>query len=322
MDDVRILTLDQRDEWDREHQSRGLPGHSWHFAAALRLSHVEVEPKLAVVRSADAGSMLMVFIERQWGACRDIATVAGLSGATLRGDARKLLDCWNRFAIEQGWMSGYLQLSIEFAKDSIELRDECVDRLPTFLLDPQAWRLEATAVTIRQKISKASHAGAIALVRPQISGKELHELYSTTMQRFGMAPAFTPETLQAWANSPGSMVVAASVAGRFEAMLLVHVSSKDAEAHLVGSTRAGRALTALVYCRAIEVLREMGVTRFNLGPGGAPGEGLYAFKSWLRASPSPTYALHQVYDRAEFERLCLAAGVKGDETRFPPYRYP
>src|SRR5258708_24192979 len=79
-EDVTILGLDHRDRWIAVHQDGGLPSQSWHYAWGL--SATGVEPKLAVVRAGGA-RMLLPFVERSWRGNTDIATILGLSVASI-----------------------------------------------------------------------------------------------------------------------------------------------------------------------------------------------------------------------------------------------
>lgn len=89
--EVSILTLAEREQWTREHASADLPSQSWSYASALAASGIE--PKLAVVRSAQSW-MLLPFFERERRGLVDVCTLYGLSGASACGDANALFTLW------------------------------------------------------------------------------------------------------------------------------------------------------------------------------------------------------------------------------------
>ena len=80
IDDLQIVSLDERDRWEAAHRIDGLPSQSWRYASALNASGIE--PKLAVV-TARGARMLLPFFEREWLGTTDIATIRGLSGASI-----------------------------------------------------------------------------------------------------------------------------------------------------------------------------------------------------------------------------------------------
>src|SRR5258708_18529845 len=108
-EDVTILGLDDRDRWIAEHRDGGLPSQSWHYAWGL--SATGVAPKLAVVRSGGA-RMLLPFIERSWRGNTDIATILGLSGASIAPASNAPPGLWHEFAAAQRWVAGYIQLAV------------------------------------------------------------------------------------------------------------------------------------------------------------------------------------------------------------------
>jgi hypothetical protein len=103
---------------------------------------------------------------------------------------------------------------------------------------------------------------------------------------------------------------------------LIHVHGATAEFHLAGSSRRGRPLSALLYVAAIERLRDRGVTRYNLGGGGEPSDGLFMFKRWLGAYPVPMQSIRQIYDPVRYAALCDLARAPRETSWFPAYRTP
>src|SRR5689334_20721814 len=107
-DTVTILSLADRDLWEAEHLVDGLPSQSWDYAWGLGASGID--PKLAIVRSKGA-RMLLPFFERSWQGTTDIATVPGLSGASISPSSIAPLSLWNEYAMSRKWVAGYLQIA-------------------------------------------------------------------------------------------------------------------------------------------------------------------------------------------------------------------
>lgn len=103
--EVRILSVEDRDGWEAEHEDGGLPSQSWHYAHALNASRIE--PRLAVV-CAKGARMLILFFEREWRGRTDIATVPGLSGTSISPISSAPLSLWREYAAAQGWVAGYI----------------------------------------------------------------------------------------------------------------------------------------------------------------------------------------------------------------------
>src|SRR5712692_5686640 len=153
-EDITILCLDDRDRWIAEHQDGGLPSQSWHYAWGL--SATGVAPKLAVVRAGGA-RMLLPFEVRSWCESTDIATILGLSGASITGGSGAPLVLWREFAAAQGWVAGYLQLAVtgDLDAEQLHVAGQAVANNAVFLLDlRKEIALAALSDSIRQKIRR------------------------------------------------------------------------------------------------------------------------------------------------------------------------
>ena len=118
MDDITIVSLAERDRWEFEHRDRGLPSQSWRYAWGL--SATGIDPKLGVVHARGA-RMLIAFFERRCMGATDIATIQGLSGASMSPISIAPLALWREYATAQGWVAGYIQLATASELDV----DEC-----------------------------------------------------------------------------------------------------------------------------------------------------------------------------------------------------
>src|SRR5207302_3062814 len=127
-----------------------------------------VEPKLAVVRSAGA-RMLLPFEERHWRETTDVATILGLSGASIIPTSSAPLTLWHRFAAAQGWVAGYIQLAISVGFDIEQATriGNVVANNAVFLLDLRK-EIAVTALSdnVRRKI-RLAEKNAASLVDDQ-----------------------------------------------------------------------------------------------------------------------------------------------------------
>lgn len=319
--DIEIIGIENQERWAALTSTGAMPSQSWRYARALLESGYE--PQLACVEAAGS-RLLLPFIERQWGTYTDIATIPGLSGASIIPASSAPLARWYDFAAHQGWVTGYIQLSAVSHPNvppATPFPQETFHQNHMFLLDPGAWDLQATPSTIiRRKVAAARRMGVtIVTDRAQLSNA-LARLHPELMARFRAAPVVSKATAMEWAEDPANLLLGVALDGVVEAVHLMHVHGTAAEFHLAGVSRRGRELSALLHVTAIEMLRSMGVRTCNLGGGGAAGSGLHTFKRWLGARPLPLLSLRQTYHRALYESLCATAPAAGTSTWFPAYR--
>ena len=135
-DDVIVIGLDERERWEAECARGGLPSQSWSYAWGLSASGFE--PRLAVVTSRNS-RMLLPFFERSFMETTDIATLPGLSGASIAPASDAPLSLWSEFASTQGWVAGYIQLASGIALDSVPARSRLVSRNSMFVFDLHGW---------------------------------------------------------------------------------------------------------------------------------------------------------------------------------------
>lgn len=320
-DDVRVIPLDDRERWEVEHRAGGLPSQSWAYAQALAASGIEAQ--LAVV-SARGVRMLMPFFERRFRGHVDIATTPGLSGASLSAPSTAPLALWAEYARDQRWVAGYVQLAFDAALTSVSDGDELVTSNEVFTLDLRRGDpLPRAARTVRYKVRAAEQSVGVCHDRAALADA-LVRLYPETMRRAGAENhrPYADETIARWALDPTSVVVGAQTAAGIEAVIVACRSGNTAELHILGTTAAGRNLSAWLYVKAAHRLRELGVDTLNLGGGVRPGDGLARFKAWFHGARWPLRAVRQVYDRALYERLCRDTGASSAQSWFPAYSDP
>jgi hypothetical protein len=320
-DDLHILSIEDRERWNAEHERGGLPSQAWRYAWAL--SAAGIDPKLAVVRSGGA-RMLLPFFEREWFGTTDIATIQGLSGASISPSSTAPLRVWRDYAVQRGWVAGYIQLATTVTLSEGLSGDELVASQTVFLLDLRAADpLASVSNIVRRKIRRAAKVGAVLVDDPSVVAENLKLLYPATMRRVGARPlyAVSPATLERWVFDPSSIALGARVGRSVEAVSLFCVAGTHAEYHINASTLSGRDLSAWLIWSAIERLRAAGVEVLNLGGAGArPGDGVAQFKERFHGESRSLWALRQIYDDAKYDELCRRAGVTHGRDWFPAYR--
>ena len=314
---IEILTLADRRRWEELDATTGLPSQSWRFAAPLTLSGYE--PRLALV-DTDGSRLVLPYFERQWQTCTDIATLPGLSGSSITPASSAPLARWHQFAVQRGWICGYIQLS-PATYPNVPSNLDAAHRTHMFLLDPSTWDRQRTpSAIIRRKVAAALRSNAsITLDRATVAPR-LWPLYIDTLSRFGRKPQFTSATLHEWSLDPQNLLIGVMLDDVIEGAHLVHVLGEHAELHIFAVSERGRPLSALLYTEMLERLAALGVKCCNLGGGGDAGGGLFMFKSWLGAKPVPQQSVRQIYNRHTYEVLCRTADAESPKEYFPRYR--
>jgi hypothetical protein len=315
-DEITVLSLGDRRRWEEVEAHGVTPSQCWRYSAAL--VHSGVQPRLAIVE-AGGSRLLLPFVERCWNGQTDIATIPGLSGASIVPGSAEPLARWHAFAATQGWVAGYIQLAAD-SYPNVPAEVGAVERTQMFFLDVRRWNLRRTAsLIIRRKVAAALRDGAAVSDDRGALVAALQPLYLETLSRFGGVSRIAPATIDEWSNDYRNLLLGAMLNGTVEAVHLVHVHGDAAELHLVGTTERGRAFSALLHTAVIGRLQAMGVTRLNLG-GAQAGSGLSQFKRWLGGMSRPLQSISQIYDSARYQALCREAGVASDEPWFPAYR--
>ena len=316
-DAVTVLSLDDRQEWEAA-QEKGLPSQTWAYAAAL--SESGLRPMLAIV-TCEGSRLLLPFVERSWRGSKDVATLPGLSGASIHPASAAPLALWRAYATDRGWVAGYLQLSpFTDAFPNLPPQTELVERTTILTVNPSRWDLTRTpSLIIRRKVGAARRANASPVLGGPFVAESLLRLHPLTARRQGGDLTFSDGTLMRWALDPSNLIIGLLIEGEIQAVHLIHVWKDEAELHLVGDTEIGREMSAWLHVLAIEQLKMRGVQRYNLG-GAARDSGLFRFKTWLGGIPHPMFALQQVYDVPTYEAFCAGTGASGSGPWFPAYR--
>jgi hypothetical protein len=320
---VAVFGLEDRAAWERAAATEDLPSHTWNFAHGL--AAMGVVPRLAVIETEGA-RLVVPHFERTWGEHRDVASLLGLSGVSLRGADAAPLRLWQAHARAQGWVAGYLQLD-PLSTWPLGLVEAGLGHLVgnnamfiADLSDPDP--LAGASRTIARKVAAAERSGVTACLDPESLMARLVDLYPACADRFGnpVLYDFPEPTLRRWATAAGSLLVGAQRAGVIESVTLFFVAGRHAEAFVSAATEPGRELGHWVIREGLRLLRQRGVRTVNLGGGVQPHDGVYRYKQWWGWQALPLKGLCQVYDADRYDRLCREAGVVIDDDYFPAYR--
>jgi CelD/BcsL family acetyltransferase involved in cellulose biosynthesis len=317
-EDISIISVEDRERWEDEHREGGLPSQSWIYARGLMASGIMA--KLAVVR-CKGSRMLLPFFERSWNGTTDIATIPGLSGASIDPSSAAPLSLWREFAISQRWVAGYIQLAMAVRLDEIPPGSQLVAHNSCFILDLRRW--DSTRVcssNIWKKIRLAVRKGVQIIDDKRALSESLKHLYPRAMQRRGATTIFSSEALDQWARDPACLIIGAALNNAVVAVHLIFVAGVNAEWHVGVTTEIDRDLSAFVLWNAMERLRDRGVETFNMGGGVRIGDGIYQFKERFGGTPAPLQSIRQIYDNAKYEELCELTNASRESTWFPPYR--
>lgn len=317
-EEITILGLDERERWESEHRIDGLPSQSWTYARGLSLSGYE--PRLAVVRQAGA-RMLLPFFERRWDDAVDIATLPGLSGASLTGGSQGPVELWREYASSRGWITGYLQLATHAVLDHVPPPGELVTHNVLFVFDTRIWdeRRSVSANFRHQKIYEGRRRAAELVEDRTRLAAAMVELYPDAMRRLGGRAAFSAATLRQWIEDRDALVLGAAIEDRIEAVHLGRLAGPHAEWHIAATSEHGRSLGAwLIWC-GLQQARRQGALWSNIGGGARIGDSIHAHKARFHATQMPLRSLRQVYRPERYRQLCEKAGVRPDAGRFPAY---
>lgn len=316
-EEVTILGLDQRARWEAEHRVGGLPSQSWTYARGLSLSGYE--PRLAVIRSR--GSRLLIpYFERRRAGVLDMATLPGLSGASIAGSSQGVLGLWREHALERGWVTGYLQLSIDTPLDPFPA-EELVTHTAFFVFDTHTWSEQGSvsANFRHQKLYEGRRRGAELVEDRTRLAEAMVRLYPQAMQRLGAEPRFSSASLAQWIEDPDALVIGAAVAGQVEAVHLGRIAGLHAEWQFSATSEEGRSLGSWLIAQGVAKARSLGARWCNIGGGARIGDRIHQHKLRFNAEQRPLRSLRQIYRPDRYRELCESSGLAPGSGRFPAY---
>jgi len=319
---TRLISLANREEWETvmSRVPHG-PAHTYWYNAALASS---IEDEIALFEYADRENLAACpVILRRYGKSVDITTPYGFGGFAVHGDCTGLPDEFHRFAIEQGWVCGYLALHPLFphpfvATDGIE------QGRTIYLLDlaySEDILLASMHETHRYQVRKDSEQLESIITEANPLSGVLPALYAETLARVGASDIyrFSEATLNAWLSSPGCLVLGLGTPP--QAVVLCLYTNDIADYFINASTNHGRKHTRILLWAAVRELKRRGVRCFNLGGGARDADALDTFKRRFGGKSMGVPVLKQVYIHEQFTALCRQAGAVDHATGyFPPYR--
>ena len=318
---ITLFGLDDRSEWEAATAGPdNMPSHSWAYAKGLVAAGFN--PQLAVIEASGA-RMVIPFYERTWQGMTDIATLPGLSGATIHPTSAAPAMLWRDYAAERGWVCGYLQLSVTTGALSVSSPDWTQSHNGLFVFDLATWHIDRSiGHNMRKTLRRADRDGAVLVTDRDRLAAVFPALHAEALARAGAPPVFPPEVLALWAEDPEVCYIGGEIDGEIVVAGLCRMRGGQAEGHLAGSTEAGRGLHAWMFLKSAVWFAQQGVRQYNIGGYGRPGDGLHAMKARLGTTEHPLRSLCQIYRPEAFAALCSDAKADPEALYFPPYRAP
>jgi hypothetical protein len=321
---ARLISLANSEEWARvvSRVAHG-PAHTHWYNAALAPS---IEGEIALFEYADGENLAICpVVLRRYGESVDIATPYGFGGFAVHGNCTRLPDEIRRFAVEHGWVCGYLALHPLFphpfaATDGLELART------VYLLDltkSENILLASMHETHRYELRKDSKLLESVVLEENPLSRALPALYADTLARVGASDTyrFSNATLKSWLSSPGCLAL--GLRTPLEAVVVCMYTNDIADYFINASTNHGREHTRILIWAAVRELKRRGVRCFNLGGGARDGDTLDAFKRRFGGKSMGVPVLKQVYLHEQFMALCHQAKLADRPAGyFPPYRSP
>ena len=321
MGDGTITLIPFSDRWAWEQATaQALPGQSWGHAAGLAADGMT--PELAIV-TAHGAQMILPFHHRSFDGATDIATLPGLSGALIAPNLAAPLAVWSQYAVTQGWVSGYIQLSPLNDDLLVPAPDICLTTNALYVFDLKNWDIDlSVGYKMRRNLKAGNRTGAQLVTDHAQLAPHFPALHTDHLARVGGYPNVSTLALDRWFAEPGIIAFGAMVEGQIVNIQMGRRQGDWADLHLAGSLAEGRDLQAWLIWQAIESLRRDGVRWFNIGGYGQQGDGLHWMKARFGATEHPLRSVRQIYDPQRFVQLCAQTGTDPAGHFFPPYRAP
>lgn len=321
---ARLISLADVQDWKMAvNRAVHGPAHTHWYNAALAAS---VEAEIALFEyAAGEDRAVCPLILRPYGKTVDIATPYGFAGFATHGPCKGLPAELRRFAVEQGWICGYLALHPLYPHPFVAA-DGLEQGRTIYVLDLSTSedRLFASMhETHRYELRKNSELLELINTDACSMSEALPALYAETVARVGASDVyrFSAGTLGAWLSSGGCLTL--GLGDPLQAMVLCLYTKDIADYFINASTDEGRSYTRILLWAAARELKRRGVHYFNLGGGARDLDSLEAFKRRFGGKSLNVPVLKQVYMREQFTAFCRQAEpLKGSADYFPPYRFP
>ncbi len=324
----RLIPLDAAQAWDRALE--GIPhGFAHTRASCLAMMRTSGLPTFLYEFAAEGVRIVCPLSERPINGRTDVVTPYGFSGFAGTADHPAFAEQWLTFARAQGWVAGYIGLNPLFENPSYFPPGAVTRANDLFVIDltrsPEKlhaaldhnrrrqlrrWdELRDTIITDREPLAAFFRANCREFLRRANAGP---------------AYALTDETLALLAELDNVLLLGRGRGGRIEAVSVFAHTPHAAEYLFNIPLADGRHHAVPLVWYAVHELKARGIPALNLGGGVRPGDGIAQFKERFGARRLPFGALKQVYDEAQYARICRAHGRDPlDRTGyFPAYREP
>jgi hypothetical protein len=260
----------------------------------------------------------------------DVVTPYGFGGFVGHRSGPALLEDWSRFALERGYVCGYLGLNpvltpsvCRTAPDYREHNDVYVLELGRGL---EALHSGLSSNRRRQLRAVESGTAHISHDRDRLAAFFLAEI-DEFLRSSGASSTyeFNAATWRTLLGLDDVLLVGAEGADGDLVAACVFAHTPYCAEYLFGVSRSdGRKYSASLIWAGAALLAERGVPRMNLGGGARRADGIAEFKRRFGGVRLSLGALTQVYRPAEYAALCSAVGRDpADRTGFfPAYRAP
>ncbi len=328
MAEQRLIPLHEAAAWHRA--LHGLPhatAHAWSYNLAVSFS--TPDRIFLYCYESDCARIVCPLVERAWKGRLDVVTPYGFSGFAGIGFDPEFETCWNRFAIEQGWICVYIGIHPAMNADACFANDARETGNEVFIVNLQQSEdalFTGLSPNVKERLRAWRKTGARIVDEPERARSFFLANYADCMQRAGASPVyqFSRATLDALAEVEGTFFLAAENAGgRIEAVSLFGETKFCGEYLFNISLPDGRHHSAALLWEAMLRLRQRGTPRLNLGGGVRRGDGLAQFKARFGGEAQPMRAIKTVFLDDAYLACCREARVHpAKEGYFPPYRQP
>jgi hypothetical protein len=324
-----LIPLEARSDWERALE--GTPhafAHTWTSCKAMSLT--TRWPTFLYVWQDGPSRVVCAIAERGDGNEVDVVTPYGFGGFVGHRSGPALLEDWSRFALERGYVCGYLGLNpvltpsvCRTAPDYREHNDVYVLELGRGL---EALHSGLSSNRRRQLRAVESGTAHISHDRDRLAAFFLAEI-DEFLRSSGASSTyeFNAATWRTLLGLDDVLLVGAEGADGDLVAACVFAHTPYCAEYLFGVSRSdGRKYSASLIWAGAALLAEKGVPRMNLGGGARRADGIAEFKRRFGGVRLPLGALTQVYRPAEYAALCSAVGRDpADRTGFfPAYRAP
>ena len=324
----RCIALGSPREW-RE-ALVGIPhafAHTWESCYAM---HLTSGLPTYLYAFEDGGTRIVCpLAERRYAGHVDIVTPYGFSGFSGNQECPDFPRHWRRFALERGYICGYVQLNPLLEKCSY-VDDGDVHRnnmLYAIDLTPDLDVIVSGFDRGRRKQIGAIERGPGRIIEDHqaLTGFLLRQT-AEFFRRREASPfyQFSLETLAFLAASENVCLIGAGRGGEVEAVALAAYSPYVGEAFLQVSVPGAQHLAAEMVWHRLKFLKSRQIPWMNLGGGVVSDDGIARFKARFGSRRLALGSVKQVYQPALYESLCRQAGRSPDNVGgyFPPYHNP